>query len=624
MDKIYEQYTEKIGRVNKSELRAWENSLLHMFRVLNDKEIPDNAGVAIEFRIPYTSKRVDFLISGRAEKKNSVVIVELKQWDRVEKVEGKEAIVKTFINRGLHEITHPSYQAWSYAMLIQDYNETVQNENIQLYPCAYLHNYPKRKREDPLTDKIYDYYIEKAPVFVKGDARKIRNFIKRYIKYGDDKENLYKIEFGKLRPSKSLQDALNSMLKGNEEFTMIDEQKVVYEAALELAEKAERTGQKEVLIVEGGPGTGKSVLAVNLLVELTNRNLVAQYVTKNAAPRHVYAAKLKGDFRKTRIDNLFKGSGSYTETPENELDVLVVDEAHRLNEKSGMFQNLGENQIKEIIYAAKCAIFFIDENQRVTLKDIGSVEMIVKFAKQLGANITKMELTSQFRCDGSDGYIAWIDDVLQIRETANYNYMGLDYDFRIYSDPNEMFNEIKKLNEKNNKCRVVAGYCWDWVKDKKNDPNYYDIVIPEHNFKKSWNLGNTDTWAIDPDSIEQIGCIHTCQGLEFEYVGVIIGNDLVYRSGEVVTDYTKRAKTDQSLKGIKKLMKEDPEYAEKTADQIIRNTYRTLLTRGQKGCFVYCTDKELENYLRDRIEKVKAYESVDTYESLVAEQRRKY
>lgn len=289
-----------------------------------------------------------------------------------------------------------------------------------------------------------------------------------------------------------------------------------------------------------------------------------------------------------------------------------------------MFQNLGENQINEIIYAAKCAIFFIDENQRVTLKDIGSVEMIVKFAKQLGANITKMELTSQFRCDGSDGYIAWIDDVLQIRETANYNYMGLDYDFRIYSDPNEMFNEIKKLNEKNNKCRVVAGYCWDWVKDKKNDPNYYDIVIPEHNFKKSWNLGNTDTWAIDPDSIEQIGCIHTCQGLEFEYVGVIIGNDLVYRSGEVVTDYTKRAKTDQSLKGIKKLMKEDPEYAEKTADQIIRNTYRTLLTRGQKGCFVYCTDKELENYLRDRIEKVKAYESVDTYESLVAEQRRKY
>lgn len=593
VDKIHEKYTEKIGRVNKSELRSWENSLLYMSRVLNDREIPDNAGIAIEFRIPYTSKRVDFLISGREDKKNNVVIIELKQWDHVEKVEGKEAIVKTFINRGLHEVTHPSYQAWSYAKLIEDYNETVQNENIKLYPCTYLHNYRLKKENDPLTDEVYSYYTEKAPVFVRGDAQKLRDFIKRYIQYGDDRENLYKIEYGRLRPSKSLQDALNSMLKGNKEFIMIDEQKVVFEKALALAEKSQATGQKEVLIVKGGPGTGKSVLAVNLLVELTNRDFVAQYVTKNAAPRNVYSAKLKGEFRKTRIDNLFKSSGSYTQTPENELDVLIVDEAHRLNEKSGLFHNLGENQIKEIIFASQFSIFFIDENQRVTLRDIGSIGLIKKFAYELGANITEMELSSQFRCDGSDGYIAWIDDVLQIRETANINDMGLDYDFRVYSDPNEMLNEIIKLNEENNKCRVVAGYCWDWLKDKRDDPDHYDIVIPEYNFKMSWNLGNTDTWAIDSDSVYQAGCIHTCQGLEFEYVGVIIGDDLVYRNGKVITDHTKRAKTDQSLRGIKKLMKEAPEYAQKTADQIIRNTYRTLLTRGQKGCFVYCTDKNL-------------------------------
>lgn len=181
VDKIHEKYTEKIGRVNKSELRSWENSLLYMSRVLNDREIPDNAGIAIEFRIPYTSKRVDFLISGREDKKNNVVIIELKQWDHVEKVEGKEAIVKTFINRGLHEVTHPSYQAWSYAKLIEDYNETVQNENIKLYPCTYLHNYRLKKENDPLTDEVYSYYTEKAPVFVRGDAQKLRDFIKRYI-----------------------------------------------------------------------------------------------------------------------------------------------------------------------------------------------------------------------------------------------------------------------------------------------------------------------------------------------------------------------------------------------------------------------------------------------------------
>lgn len=624
VDKIHEKYTEKIGRVNKSELRSWENSLLYMSRVLNDREIPDNAGIAIEFRIPYTSKRVDFLISGREDKKNNVVIIELKQWDHVEKVEGKEAIVKTFINRGLHEVTHPSYQAWSYAKLIEDYNETVQNENIKLYPCTYLHNYRLKKENDPLTDEVYSYYTEKAPVFVRGDAQKLRDFIKRYIQYGDDRENLYKIEYGRLRPSKSLQDALNSMLKGNKEFIMIDEQKVVFEKALALAEKSQATGQKEVLIVKGGPGTGKSVLAVNLLVELTNRDFVAQYVTKNAAPRNVYSAKLKGEFRKTRIDNLFKSSGSYTQTPENELDVLIVDEAHRLNEKSGLFHNLGENQIKEIIFASQFSIFFIDENQRVTLRDIGSIGLIKKFAYELGANITEMELSSQFRCDGSDGYIAWIDDVLQIRETANINDMGLDYDFRVYSDPNEMLNEYIKLNEENNKCRVVAGYCWDWLKDKRDDPDHYDIVIPEYNFKMSWNLGNTDTWAIDSDSVYQAGCIHTCQGLEFEYVGVIIGDDLVYRNGKVITDHTKRAKTDQSLRGIKKLMKEAPEYAQKTADQIIRNTYRTLLTRGQKGCFVYCTDKNLENYFRERLLRVKEYGMDRENISIAAENKSKY
>jgi DUF2075 family protein len=413
------------------------------------------------------------------------------------------------------------------------------------------------------------------------------------------------------------------MLKGNQEFIMIDDQKVVYEEALQLAAKAVRTNQKQVLIVEGGPGTGKSVLAINLLVELTNRNLVCQYVTKNAAPRKVYAQKLKGDFRKGHIDNLFTSSGSYVNALSNEFDVLIVDEAHRLNEKSGMFQNLGENQIKEIIHASKLAIFFIDERQRVTLKDIGSIEMIQKFANQYKANITKMKLESQFRCNGSDGYLAWIDDVLQIRKTANYNYFDSNYDFRIYSNPNELHKEIERLNKVNNKSRIVAGYCWDWIKEGKNNPNIHDIVIPEYNFSMSWNLANSETWAIDENSVHQAGCIHTCQGLEFDYVGVIIGDDLIYKDGQVQTDYTKRAKTDQSLKGLRKMLKEKPEDALKLADEIIRNTYRTLLTRGQKGCFVYCTNKELENYLRKRLNEVQ-YATQPNSNSMVAENRGEY
>ncbi len=620
---ILEQFKLKLGRTSESEIRSWDNSMLHMYRVLNDRSIPDDAGIAIEYRIPYTSKRVDFLLSGHDGDQDTVVIVELKQWSEVEKVAGKEAIVKTALNRGLHEVAHPSYQAWSYAALIEDYNENVQQQNIQLKPCAYLHNYRKREN-DPLTDKMYNYYTNLAPVYAKGDVERLRNFIKTHIKYGDKKEILYQIDQGRIRPSKSLQDSLANMLKGNQEFVMIDEQKVMYETALQLAKTAIKTDAKQVMIIEGGPGTGKSVLAVNLLVALTNENMTCQYVTKNSAPRNVYAAKLKGDFKKGRIDNLFKGSGSYTETSLNELDVLIVDEAHRLNEKSGMFQNLGENQIKEIIHSANLSIFFIDENQRVTLKDIGSVELIKKYAEEYGAKVTSGFLASQFRCDGSDGYIAWLDDVLQIRETANANDMGMDYDFRVFSDPHELRKEIESLNKLNNKSRMVAGYCWEWPKEGRAKSNYHDIIIKEHKYGMSWNLNNSETWAIDQNSVGEAGCIHTCQGLEFDYVGVIIGDDMRFENGQVITDYTKRAKTDQSLKGIKKMLKKEPEEAKALADKIIRNTYRTLMTRGQKGCFVFCTDKEMEKYLLERLKREVIYGSHSRDEIKAAEDRGDY
>ena len=117
----------------------------------------------------------------------------------------------------------------------------------------------------------------------------------------------------------------------------------------------------------------------------------------------------------------------------------------------------------------------------------------------------------------------------------------------------------------------------------------------------SWNLGNSQTWAIDSESVNEIGCIHTAQGLEFDYVGVIIGDDLRYEKNQIITDVTKRAKTDQSIKGIKTMNVKNPEKAKKIADEIIKNTYRTLMTRGQKGCYIYCTNKNLSKYLKRRL-----------------------
>lgn len=608
-EKILSSFQRHLGHsTNKNEIAAWRNSMLYMSQVLADAEIPGNSGVAIEYTLPQTTKRIDFILTGKGQNKQSTaIIIELKQWESV-KATSMDGVVKTFVGGAEREVSHPSYQAWTYAALLEDFNETVQQENIGLRPCAYLHNCVS---DDTINDPFYESHTRKAPAFLRKDAQKLADFIKHYVKYGDSCEVMYRIDRGRIRPSKNLADKLASLLKGNQEFLMIDDQKVVYETALSLAKKS-TVKDKHVLIVEGGPGTGKSVVAVNLLVALTNEQMLTQYVTKNAAPRAVYASLLTGSFKKSHIDNLFKGSGVYTDMDANVFDALVVDEAHRLNEKSGMFQNLGENQIKEIINAAKFSVFFIDEDQRVTFKDIGETGTIKDWATRLGATVHQLELQSQFRCNGSDGYLAWLDNTLEIRETANESLNGINYDFRVFDSPNELRDAIVRRNRINNKARLVAGYCWDWV--SKSDSTRKDITIEEYDFAMKWNLASDgNLWMLKPDSVNEVGCIHTCQGLETDYIGVIIGPDFIIRNGVAVTDAAMRAKTDASIKGYKSLLKTNPSSAKQKADAIIKNTYRTLMTRGMRGCYVFCTDKETNAWFKQAIGK-EAKEYLDVVE----------
>lgn len=602
-DEIYDMYLQKIGRSPKSQIMSWENSMQYMYRVLEDSEIPDDCGVAIEFTIPTTSKRIDFILAGENQfRDDSVVIIELKQWSEAEKVDGKDGVVKTVLGGGLRETTHPSYQVWSYASLIRNFNQTVDEEEIELHPCAYLHNYDFAD-DDPLTDELYRPYYEEAPMYGKRDALKLRNFIKKYIKYGDNSDILYRIENGKIRPSKRLQDTLYNMLSGNKEFVMIDEQKIAYEMAIEMARDCYVDDKKRVLIVEGGPGTGKSVVAINLLVDIMRDDMNSCYVTKNTAPREVFFKKLKGgQFKVGWIKNIFKGSGTFIDADENDYDAIIVDEAHRITEKTGFFKK-GDNQIKEIINAGKFTVFFIDKHQRISIDDYGSISEIQRFADEFDAEVKQIKLASQFRCNGSDGYLSWLDNVLEIEDTANYDGFDFDYDFRVVDSASELKDLIFEKNKENNKSRLLAGYCWNWISDAKDDTDVHDIVIDD--FSMSWNLGNSKTWAIDEDSINEVGCIHTSQGLEFDYVGVIIGEDMQFDGEHIVTDFHMRAGTDRSLFGIKKMYDENPKKALELADEIIKNTYRTLMTRGMKGCYVYCEDMALQAYFKDRLEKIK-------------------
>lgn len=603
---ILETYKEVTGRsTGVSEVMSWTNSLQYMDRVLSDSAIPHDAGIAIEYHIPQSSKRIDFIVTGLdVERKESAVLIELKQWQKAE-LTNKDAVVITRFKHGEKEVSHPSYQAWSYKRLLEDFNATVDEEKIQLFPCAYLHNY------DPdgiITNDFYSEYITEAPLFLKPDATKLREFIKHHVRHGDKSQIMYRIDHGKIRPSKGLADQLSSMLKGNQEFVMIDDQKVIFETALQLARKSSATN-KNVFIVHGGPGTGKSVLAINLLVKLTAEQMVAQYITRNSAPREVYEVKLTGSFKKSHITNMFSGSGSFHSVEANTFDALIVDEAHRLNAKSGMFSHLGENQVKEIINASKFSVFFVDEDQRVTLKDIGEKSEIRKHAEVLGANVIEMELESQFRCNGSDGYLAWLDEMLQIRDTANDTLEGINYDFQIFDNPQKMHDLIKEKNKEKNKARMLAGYCWKWV--SANKPILKDIIID--NYQATWNLkSDGQAFIIRPDSVSEVGCIHTSQGLEVDYVGVIIGPDMIVRDGKIITVPEARASSDKSIHGWKKMVKEGHEEAtRKKLDLIIKNTYRTLMTRGQKGCYVFATDPGLQDYLKSNLNPSSQVQDVD-------------
>lgn len=595
---IHDNFKRNLGRdTHKNEVLSWKNSMQYMRNVLDDKAIPGDAKISIECQVPNTSKRIDFIITGQTENgQDCAIIVELKQWETATATD-LDGVVKTYVGGGMREVSHPSYQAWSYAALLEGFNTAIEDQDIYLQACAFLHNCSD---PTPLTGEFYSTHLQKAPLFAKNDVLLLSDFIKKHVKYGDSRNVMYQIENGKIRPSKGLADAIAKMIEGNDEFVMIDEQKVVYERIWNLVEQSSPSS-KHVVIVKGGPGTGKSVVAIQLTARLTAIQKLVQYVSKNSAPRDVYASQLSGIRSKSWVNNLFKGSGSYINAERNQYDALLVDEAHRLNEKSGMFSNLGENQIKEIINASRCSVFFLDEDQRVTMKDIGSAAEISKWAAHASATLHQLELSSQFRCNGSDGYMAFLDNMLCIRETANTDLSDIAYEFQVCQSPTELYERILEKNQVRNRARMVAGYCWPW--NSKTDKDSNDIIFPEHNFAKKWNLTQDGMlWIISPASVEQIGCIHTCQGLEVDYVGVIMGPDLVIRNGQWICQPTARASSDKSIHGLKSLLKTNPARGNQMAELIIKNTYRTLMTRGMKGCYVWSSDYETLQWLTQKIE----------------------
>lgn len=574
-----------------NEIRSWKNSLRAVKDVFQDANLIDH-GIILEYQLPLTSKRLDCLICGKNENnKDNAVIIELKQWDSCEKADGEHVL--TWVGGGNREVLHPSVQVGQYQMYLQDTHTAFYegSDPIFLNSCAYLHNYCLYP-EDALLDEKFNEYLKKYPVFSSKDFSEIKDFLRSNLKNGQGKEVLDRVEKSKYKPSKKLMEHIGNVIKGKSEYILLDEQLIVYDRVLACAKDALNTNQKSSILIKGGPGTGKSVIAINLMADLLLQNYNSHYATGSKAFTETLR-KVIG--RRGGVQ--FKYFNSYTEAENNEIDVLICDEAHRIRESSNNMytpsaKRSNKKQLEELISASKVSVFFIDDNQVVRPNEIGSSELIRDYARKENCKIFEYELEAQFRCNGSDAFINWVNNTLMIKRTANVIWdQNEEFEFKIFDSPESLYNAVKQKNlEKNNSARLVASYCWPWSNPRPDGTLIDDVVIGS--FKMPWEKKTKFwEWATEVSGMEQVGTVYTAQGFEFDYVGVIFSNDLKYCFDKQAWESHSENSYDTAVKRSKVQFLE-----------LIKNTYRVLLTRGMKGCYVYFMDKDSENFFKSRIE----------------------
>jgi DUF2075 family protein len=600
----------------RNEVIAWRNSLSAMAHALNLGRLKKQ-GIILEYELPLSSKRLDCLVCGTDKNGGSqAVIVELKQWETCAESDVDKVVVWL---AGRHRaVLHPSVQVNQYQKYLEDSHTAFHEgpDRIALSSCAYLHNYHFAD-SDPIRSSKFHEVLAESPVFSSADADAVASLLSERVGAGPGHSVLRRIEEGKYRPSRKLMAHVADTVKSRPPWILIDEQLVVYEKVLSAVRKRLKDGRKQVIIIRGGPGTGKSVIAINLLGELSRKGIPAHYATGSKAFTETLWKLVGGGAR-----SIFKYFNSYGKAPENTLDVLICDEAHRIRETSASrftpaSQRAGIPQVRELLQAARISVFLIDDRQVVRPNEIGSTQYIKSEAMQLGAEISEFQLEVQFRCAGSAGFVNWISNTLGIERNANVLWDRAEgFEFKIFPSPESLENAIRQKAAENFTARIVAGFCWKWSEPRSDGTLVDDVVIGD--YRRPWDakpgsrnlapgIPSAALWATDPAGIDQIGCVYNIQGFELDYIGVIWGEDLVYRfeQGSWVGNREKSA--DNVVKRSR----------EEFVD-LVKNTYRVLLSRGMKGCYVHFLDKETEQFVRSRLEAdvpmLKAAEARSEYE----------
>ena len=415
-----------------SEVRSWQNSLRAISQTLEHTGLSDN-GIILEYQLPLTSKRLDVLLTGKDDNNNeNAIIIELKQWDKCANTTSPNEVI-TFIGGGMREVLHPSVQVGQYHIYLLDTHTVFYDEDaINLSSCSYLHNYHSFEG-DELNASKFNAWVTRFPVYTADDVLLLSSFIKEKIGNGQGMDILNKVEQSEYRPSKKLMDHVGNVIKGKKEYILLDEQLVAYDKVFTSAKEGFHNRKKTVVIIKGGPGTGKSVIALNLMADLSLEGFNTHYSTGSKAFTETLR-KIVGPRGATQL----KYFNSYIDAPFNSLDVLIADEAHRIRKTSNhrfmrADQKSNKLQIEELINTAKVPVFLIDDDQIVRPNEIGSVDLIKQYAKTLSCEIFEYELEAQFRCAGSNGFVNWINNTLGIKKTANVLWDQNElFDFKVF------------------------------------------------------------------------------------------------------------------------------------------------------------------------------------------------
>lgn len=577
---------------SESEYRSWQQSLNFLNNAFTYSGLANNK-VIVEYELPYSSRRIDVLIFGKNNKdKDTVVLMELKQWsnEHVYNCENEGNIIIDFL--GKREVAHPCLQVEGYHFDLQDFLSVFNDdESLNLNSCAYCHNYSKQK-ENILSLPKFHKFTKTFPLFLKEDVRELGLYLQERLKNSDGLEVFNRFLTSPIRPSKRLLDHTSDMIHKQQIFTLIDDQIAAYNAIMSKAKQLSKTTTKSVIIVKGGPGTGKSVIALEVMGELMRQGKVVFHATGSSAFTNTLR-KIVG----RRALNLFKFFFNFTQHKENEIDVLICDEAHRIRSNSNDYAVPGKfksknPQVDDLIKPAKLSIFFIDEFQIVRPKEIGSVALIKHSAGSFGVkdtDIAEFELRTQFRCSGSDAYLQWLDKLLEIRE-SDIDVFDAKMEFKIFDTPHDLKNAIDGKNRhKENSARIVAGFCWKWSEPNSDGSLVKDVQIGD--FKMPWEKKNEFwKWATDLSGMEQVGTVYTAQGFEFDYIGVIFGNDLVWRKDQGWVSIPTNSFDKQVTARNPKLVDH------------FKHVYRVLMSRAHKGVYLYFMDKETEMFFKSKIE----------------------